>query len=64
MRDFFLYLLGVVTILLGTIGPALAEVPDEFTVDVASMETLAGMVLSALAVLWCIRKLIKTTNRS
>jgi hypothetical protein len=35
-----------------------------FTVDVVSVETMAGIVLTGLASLWGIRKLIKTINRS
>jgi len=35
-----------------------------FTVDYASAEVLAGIVLTGLAAMWGIRKLIKLTNRS
>lgn len=35
-----------------------------FTVDSASVETMAGIVLTGLAVIWGIRKLVKTINRS
>ena len=44
----------------------LAEPVDLTTVsiDVASLEAMAGTVLVALAVMWGIRKLIKTINRS
>lgn len=34
------------------------------TIDIVSLETMAGTVLVALAVMWGIRKLIKTINRS
>ena len=35
-----------------------------FTVDTASVDTLAGIVLVGLASMWGIRKLVKTINRS
>jgi hypothetical protein len=35
-----------------------------FTVDTATPESLAVIILGGLAVLWGIRKLIKMTNRS
>ena len=35
-----------------------------FTVDTASVDTLAGIVLVGLAGLWGIRKLVKVINRS
>lgn len=46
-------------------GAAMAA-PDltSFTVDTASVDTMAGIVLAGLAGLWGIRKLIKTINRS
>jgi hypothetical protein len=46
-------------------GVAMAA-PDltSFTVDTASVDTMAGIVLAGLAGLWGIRKLIKTINRS
>jgi len=34
------------------------------SIDIVSLETMAGTVLVALAVMWGIRKLIKTINRS
>lgn len=40
------------------------SVPDHISIDMASMGGLTLMVLSALAAVWILRKLIKTVNRS
>lgn len=34
------------------------------TLDISDMETFAGVILAALAGMWIVRKLIKTTNKS
>ena len=39
-------------------------VPDHITVDMATIGLLTFTVLSALGVVWVLRKLIKFTNRS
>lgn len=47
-------------------SPALATTNwyDEVTLDTTAVTTIAGTVLSALAVIWTIRKAVKLTNRS
>ena len=35
-----------------------------YTVDVTTVETLAGIILTGLAAMWGIRKLIKVINHS
>ena len=42
----------------------LTAVQTAITAAIADVNTLAVAVLGALAVMWGIRKLIKTTNRS
>lgn len=44
--------------------PAFAAVTLPTAISVTDVESLAGLVLTALAVIWGIRKLIKLTNRS
>jgi len=39
-------------------------VPDHVSVDMGSMGTLTLMIVSTLAVVWVLRKLIKFINRS
>jgi len=41
---------------------AAITLPTEF--DVGDVETLAGLILTGLVVMWGVRKIIKTTNRS
>lgn len=36
----------------------------EITISTVPVTTIAGVVLTALAIIWVIRKSIKTTNRS
>jgi len=46
-------------------SPAYAAVDlTGYTVDTATVETLAGIVLAGLGIMWGIRKLVKTINRS
>jgi hypothetical protein len=46
-------------------GSAMAAVDlTGYTVDTTTPETLAGIVLAGLGVMWGIRKLIKLINRS
>lgn len=55
----FLFAVTLVTV------PAHAAVDlTDFTIDMASVEALAAIVLAALAVVFGIRKLIKLANRS
>lgn len=59
--------LGSVATVLGTAGVALAE--PTFTItqpefDYAQLGTYAGVILTALAAIWLVRKFIKITNRS
>jgi hypothetical protein len=63
MKKVFPVVVGVVSAL--SAGSALAA-PDltGFSVDTASVDTIAGIVLLGLAGIWGIRKLIKTINRS
>lgn len=49
--------------LLGS-APAYAAIDLPETIAVTDVETLAGVVLAALAAIWIVRKLIKLTNRS
>lgn len=56
-------------ILFGILGAlcsvnAYAAIDLPATMSVADVETLAGLVIAGLAVMWGIRKVIKTTNRS
>lgn len=45
--------------------PAAAAIDlSEFTINLASVETLVPIILIGGAAMWVIRKLIKTTNRS
>jgi hypothetical protein len=34
------------------------------SVDVTGLEALVGLIVAALTAIWCVRKLIKYTNRS
>lgn len=46
---------------------AFADPPDSFTLPSLPMDqmyTLGGTVLAGLAVMWVLRKIVKTTNRS
>lgn len=45
-------------------APAFAAIDLPTAMSVADVETLAGLVIAGLAVMWGIRKVIKTTNRS
>ena len=46
-------------------GVAFAAVDlTAYTVDVTTVETLAGIILTGLAAMWGIRKLIKVINHS
>jgi hypothetical protein len=47
-------------------SPAFAEPAwyEGVTLDTTAVTTIAGSVLTALAVIWAIRKAIKLTNRS
>lgn len=56
--------IGVLAVLLGTIAPALADVPTGFSVDLSDTEAVVGLVLGGLAFLWVVRKMIKSINRS
>lgn len=60
-----LYILG------GVLAPVLAAVPafaegwtPTFTVDTAPVFTVAGIVVTAIGAIWCIRKVIKLGNHS
>lgn len=61
---------GVVYGLIGSLVaavPAFAEPAEWYegvTLDTTAVTTIAGSVLTALAVIWAIRKAIKLTNRS
>lgn len=53
--------------LAGLLTPASAFAAIDLTgvtVDVATVETLIGIVLAGLVVIWGVRKVIKTVNRS
>lgn len=43
---------------------AQAAVTLPTSVNTADVETLAGIILTGLAIIWSIRKLIKMTNKS
>ena len=65
MNRFTGFLSALFALVLGVAGNAMAAVDlSTFTIDVTPVETLAGIVLTAGAALWVIRKLIKTENRS
>lgn len=53
---------------IGTVGllasNAHAAITLPTALSVADVETLAGLVIAGLAVMWAIRKVIKITNRS
>lgn len=61
-----LYILG------GALAPILASVPafaeggwsPTFTVDTAPVFTVAGIVVTAIGSIWCIKKVIKLGNHS
>ncbi|MFC1819857.1 hypothetical protein ACFLZG_02070 [Thermodesulfobacteriota bacterium] len=56
---------AVVTAITNLVSSASAAVDlTAFTVDVSGPETLAGIVLTGLAAMWAIRKLVKLINRS
>ena len=55
--------------LMGVLAPALAFAtpPSQFTLPelpMGQMYTLGGTILGGLAVMWVLRKIVKTTNRS
>lgn len=56
-------LYGVLGII-GASGAAHAALTLPSDMSVTSVETLAGLVIAGLAVMWGIRKVIKTVNRS
>lgn len=43
---------------------ASVEIPDHITVDMTEIGQLAGIILAILALMWGLRKMIKTINRS
>lgn len=58
---------AVVSAVLLNAATALADTVTSFTlptVDLSPVYTLGGTVLGGLAVMWVLRKLIKTTNKS
>lgn len=57
-------LLGALGAVVATCGSAAAAIDLPETIAVTDVETLAGVVLAALAAIWIVRKLIKLTNRS
>jgi len=57
-------IIGILAVLLGTIAPALSDVPTGFVVDLSDTEAVVGLVLGGLAFLWVVRKMIKSINRS
>lgn len=56
--------LGVTGIGMLLAMPAHAAVTLPTALDVADVETMAGLAVAGLAVIWGIRKIIKIVNRS
>jgi hypothetical protein len=63
MKNFFASLFAVGSAFVASSAFAAVDLTG-YTVDTTTPETLAGIVLSGLAVMWGIRKLVKLINRS
>jgi len=66
-RNAVVYFAGSVASVAATALPALAVDATEFTVPTINMGPVYGLgtaVLASLAIIWVLRKLIKTSNRS
>ncbi len=58
----FVFVFGAVV---SYMKPAAAAIDlSDFSIDLASVETLVPIILIGGAAMWVIRKLVKTTNRS
>jgi hypothetical protein len=55
---------GIFAALFIFVSNASAELTLPTALDVGDVETVAGLVIAGLAVMWGIRKVIKLTNRS
>ena len=63
-KSFFAVLLGVVT-LISVASPSFAALDlSQVQIDTTPVFTLAGIIISAIASIWAIKKVIKLGNRS
>jgi hypothetical protein len=65
LKNFGKIVAGVTAGVCGVVGNAVAAVDlTSVTIDTSTPETLAATILAGLGVMWGIRKLVKTMNRS
>lgn len=62
MKKAYAGIVGLVGVLGATAAQAAVDLPE--ALSLTDVETMAGLVIAGLAVMWGIRKVIKLTNRS
>jgi hypothetical protein len=63
MRKYFASIWTFLLLVL-LVAPANAAIDLPEAIAVTDVETMAGVILTALGTIWCIRKIIKMTNKS